>query len=286
MITKIPCFVIIYYNFEVIKETLNFLISEKYFDIYVIENFSIYTNPLIKPFVIEKLKKKEIQNYYLFHKNISSNALELFFDSSCYKKIVNKSDYVLLTDGDIIAKSNNLDKNWLDEQKFIINKYADIDCCAINLSSENIPKNGPWDTQGWLAENNGTVYDDYIHASTGIHLVLFKKELFNNIIDWRKKNKQRFIDYNLAFYVNSINKRWAITKFNKGLHLTWDIYNDISHPYTQMKLKQGYNSTWLHFNYCFFTKYNKDGTKRTYYPIKAIKYYIKQSMPFLRNSKR
>ena len=283
---KIPCIVLAYYNLDVIAKTVDFLIEDKRLEIYVIENSSVNTKSKIQPFLLKKLAKREINGYYHFHENISGNIYELFFDSNDFLKISKNRNYIILTDGDLVVEPNQWKLDWLEEQKYIINKYDDIDCCAINISDCNLPTNGLFNTSDWIASKNGQHFDDYIKAGTGIHLILFKMGIFKGFLKWRKSNQQRFIDYNLTYYIHSQDKQWVITKHNKAIHLTWDIYNDASHPYTQDKLKNGYEGRWLHFKYCYYTAYYNDGTKKTFRPLKAIRYYIKKHIPFLSQTTR
>ncbi|AEQ60317.1 hypothetical protein [Acanthamoeba castellanii mamavirus] len=66
---KIPCFVLIYEQVDIIKKCLSFLI--KYSDrlnIIIVENYSSNTQTIIKPYVIDLINNKLIWKYYLFEK--------------------------------------------------------------------------------------------------------------------------------------------------------------------------------------------------------------------------
>ena len=273
---KIPCVVLVYYNFDIIKETIDFLAADDRLILYVVENKSDATNLLINPYLLKKQAEGLIKKYILFDKNISNNALELFFDAGLIEE---KSEFIIITDGDIVVPPTPGIPNWLDEELAIINKFEDIECCGINLSPKNLPKDNPYFNQNsnsiyncenWEPDKFGNIENDYVEADTGVHLLLFKRNLFDEFITARKENGWRFLDENLRNFVKLNKKlRWVITKKNYGLHLTWVIYNDSEHPYTKLKMTPDFYKFWRHFDYCFFSIYN-DGNRQRVFPMKTI----------------
>lgn len=291
MKNKIPCIVLVYYNFDIIKKSIEFLAEDNRLEIYVIENKSEFTSK-IKPFLLEKVEKRIIKKYALFDKNISNNAYELFFDNC---KIEEEHEFILITDGDIIVQKNQYEKDWLEEEISIIKENADIQCCGININFVNLPRNNKFFTsenenpiyncENWIPDKFGKIYEKYVEADTGVHLLLFRRELFNDFIKKRAKNHWRFLDETLRTFVKNDNDlRWVVTKYNYSYHLTWDIYNDPEHSYTKMKMTPDFYKFWKHFDYCYFTLYEKNKKTRVY-PVKSIKALIKKVFLFKRLSK-
>lgn len=286
MKSKIPCVVLVYYNKEIIRETIDFLIQCDLFKIYVIENFSEFTKDEIRPFLLGKLKQGVIFKYVLMHKNVSNNAYEQFFDSALFEDW--NSEYLLITDGDIIVKSPN-DK-WFREQLEILKAQPEVGCCGINLSSENLPVMVPYFNENsdpmyncinWLPDHYGVSHSHYVEADTGMHLWLTPVSSFKKFLQWRKTNSCRFIDQNLRnFYKENLRRRWVVTKKNYGVHLIWTIYQDITHPYTQLKINRSFNSIWMHYEYSNYTVYTKS-KRRVYYDLRAAKAHLKRLFAFL-----
>lgn len=280
--TKIPCVILVYYNFDVIKQTINFLASDERLELYVLENKSPYTYSHIKPYLRQLVANGKIKQYVLFDRNISNNAYELFFDNVT---INNKSDYIIITDGDMVVPSGQYTLDWLDEEIDIIKRHPNIECCGINLSPHNLPRNNPFFTsntnsvyncEGWIPDKFGTVHESYVEADTGIHLLLFKKALFEEFLAERRHHQWRFLDEVLRNFVKEKKKlKWVITRFNYSEHLTWTLYNDPNHPYTQIKMTPDFYKFWKHFDYCFFTVYTKVGRKR-FFPLKAVRSMVKK----------
>ncbi|MFN3299526.1 MAG: hypothetical protein ACK41Z_04960 [Sediminibacterium sp.] len=279
---KIPCVVLVYYNFDIIKKTVDFLSLDKRLVLYVIENKSPFTSTHIRPYLLKKQKQGLIKKYVLFDRNISNNAYELFFDNNLIEE---QGEYILITDGDMVVPSKLGKPDWLDEEISIINNYSDIECCGINLSPENLPKDNPffnnntnkiYNCENWIPDKFGIIHEDFVEADTGVHLLLFKRSTFEEFLFLRKKSGWRFLDENLRNFIKSEKKmKWVITKHNYCLHLTWDIYNDPNHPYTILKMTPDFYKFWKHFDYCFFTVY-ENGKKKRFYPKKAIRAFLKK----------
>ncbi len=105
MNTKIPCIVLIFYNFEIIKKSLEFLAEySDRLDLYIIENPSIHTETKIKPYILNLVNKNIVSKYVLFSNNISNNAIEIFFKHEMVKQL-EQYKYILFTDGDVTVKT-------------------------------------------------------------------------------------------------------------------------------------------------------------------------------------
>ena len=97
---KILCIAIIFYDYEVIKKSVDFLIKKvDAYDLIIIENKSEFTEVLIQPYIENLIQEGIVQKYILFDKNITNNAFEVVLDSQ-YINLKNY-DYILITDGDL-----------------------------------------------------------------------------------------------------------------------------------------------------------------------------------------
>ncbi|ANV83289.1 hypothetical protein AWQ21_02170 [Picosynechococcus sp. PCC 7003] len=265
---KILCIAIIFFDFEVIKKSIDFMVShDDMLDIVILENPSEFTQDLIKPYIQTLLEAEKIKQYILFDNNITNNAVEIFVDHS---NTINWEDYdyILLTDGDLIVEGNG----WLCEEIEILNKYSDIFACAVGLDIANLPVKTFPEAVKWVPPPIAQ-YDGYTETLTGIHLVLLKTEKLLKFLNWRKKNGFNFIDSSLHFFCYEVLKeKWVIIKNSQAKHLTWDSYQDLSHPYTKFKIKKTFTETWnhqLYSGYTIFTKGNLStgqycSTKKTF----------------------
>lgn len=254
---KIPCVVLIYYNVEIIKKSLEFLLRRKdMLDIIVVENRSDYTETEIKPFVLDLINKHEVSKYFLFDKNISNNAFEMVFDSGQID--LSTSKYVMLTDGDLVASS----QDWLSEELSIIENNPHVFCCAISLNMDNLPLRNYPDAINWIPPDI-KIEESYIEARTGAHLLLFRTEEFKDYLKWRNENNLSFRDYTLhRFCYDIISKKWARTLINQAVHLTWDIYNEPNHTYTKIKTSKSFHEIWDHALYSDYEVYYMNSIKR------------------------
>lgn len=275
---KIPCIIWTFYNFDIIRRTIEFLIQENKFEIYVIENNSPFTKNLIQPYLLKLLHENKISKYIYFHNNISNNAIELFFDNKIIKET--SSEYILITDGDLIVQKIEGIENWLDEELKIIKSRQDVLSCGINLSLHNVPLND--DYRLTVPDTDGIIHEDCVEFDTGIHLLLIKKKTFEQYLEWRRKTNSIFIDQTLRYFIKSeLGKKWVVTKNNHAYHLTWDLYQIPDHPYTIFKSNNEFNKIWKHKDYSFFTIYDKY-KKKNKYPFKAIRTKVKYFYWFIK----
>lgn len=244
---------------------------EDKFQIYVIENNSPYTKNIIQPYLLNLLHEGKIFKYVYFHENISNNAIELFFDSNLLD--VSTNEYIMISDGDLVIDKKEDMVNWLEEEMSIINNRNDAISCGINLALHNVPLYKGQRTK--VPDTDGIIHDDCVEFDTGVHLLLIKRNIFNDFIKWRKETNSRFIDESLRHYFKAvINKKWLVTKFNHAHHLTWDLYHLPDHPYTVFKNKNDFYRIWKHNDYCFFTVY-ENGRQINKYPYKAYRTKLK-----------
>jgi hypothetical protein len=247
-LNKILLISIIYQEFNIIQKHIDSLFPLKdIIDIVILENKSSDTEFLIKDYCLSLLEKNNILQYWLFDKNIGGTAFTIFFDS--FANQLKNYDYIIITDGDI--KLYNA-KELLNEILLILDTVEDSFACAADIDISNLPLEAIPESINWMPK--AIDHGWYLECATAGHMLTFKKENILKYIEYRRKNNEIFIDSNIRKFCISKNKKWLKTKYQKAYHLTWDLYHDLNHPYTIMKMKPRedifFNST-----YCGYTQY-------------------------------
>ena len=237
---KIPCYVLLFEQTQIIRRTLTFLsaYTDK-IDLILVENPSTNSDEIKK--LIDSLGAQGlVKRHYLLEQNITGNALGVIIDRE--RKFIKKSKYTMVTDGDIETQN----RNWLDEQRNILKNHHDVFTCGISLSMSNLPLATFPESKDWIPPDISE-QPDFFEAFTGAHLLLFRSKELLSFMDWKNRNDLPFVDGSLHRYCTEvIHKKWARTKRASALHLTWDLYHDITHPYTQFKLGKSFKQTWYH----------------------------------------
>lgn len=256
---KIPCFVFIYHQIDFIKQTLDFLLDyTEEIEIYIVENKSINTEKIIRPYISNLVNSGQVKKYFLFETNITNNAMEMVLESP--EVNLNNSEYVLLTDADLVP--NN--KDWLQEEISILRNNFEVFCCGINLDLSNLPVDVIPKAVNWYPPAKAT-YDDYIEGVTGHHFVLMRTGELKSFLDYMHKSNLKYRDSEMHRYCyHVLNKKWARTKQTQARHLKWDVVKVSAHPYLQRK--QLVKDIWNHNFYCSYEVYGRD-------------YYAKQETP-------
>ncbi len=243
---KIPCYVIVFEQTEIIKKTLEFL--SKYtdkIDLIIIENPSD-NSVEIKKLIDSFGEQGHIKRHYIFDENITGNAYSVVIEHEA--NFIKRHKYVILTDGDITSENTD----WLEEQKRII-KHKEVFACGITLDTANLPLKTFPDAKGWIpADMNET--SNYYEAYTGVHLLLIRSKDLLGFMNWKKQQNLSFVDGNIhAYCYEQAHKKWTRTKNAKAYHLTWDLYHDRNHPYTKFKLAKTFKTMWYHQKTADFT---------------------------------
>lgn len=237
---KIPCYVLVFDQIDIIRKSLDFLVrfNDK-LDIIVIENPSPNT-PKIRNIIEALGHNKLLKQYYLFEKNITNNAYDIVLSKDISK--IRKHNYVMFTDGDLTCDNDN----WLTEETNILKHNNNVFACGISLDKSNLPLKSFPDAKNWIPKDIDEK-DDYFEAFTGGHLLLFRGKEFASFLEWKKLNKQVFIDSVMHKYCHeNLSKKWARTKHAEAYHHTWDLYQYKDNPYTKLKIKKGFENTWKH----------------------------------------
>lgn len=242
---KIPLVVLVYDNHELTKQCLeNFKELSDKLDIYVVENKSKDTGK-ISGLCAFLLDFGYIKKYILFEENISNNAIEVVFRDNL---IDLNSEYIILTDGDLIP-----DKNWLNEHLSLLDTYDDIFVVGNSLKPDNLPTKAFPGCESWLSQDIKH-HASYIESKFGTHLLTFRTKEFKQMVKHFLQNKLKFCDTNYHKFGSDImKKKSARTILTSSYHLVWDLYKDKNHPYTQKKINN--KNIWNHNKYCNYEVY-------------------------------
>lgn len=237
---KIPCYVLVFDQIEIIRKTLDFLTKHAdRLDIVILENPSKNSTE-IKGIISTFGQQKLIRRHYIFDKNITGSAFTAAITRERYK--IKKNEYVIITDGDITSK----DAGWLDEEISILDKNRDVFACGISLDMSNLPLTNFPEATDWIPADKCS-QEDYYEVYTGAHLLILRSKELIQFMHWKVKQDLPFVDGILHRYcTEEVSKKWARTKTAKGYHLTWDLYFDMDHPYTKFKMSKTFQKTWYH----------------------------------------
>jgi hypothetical protein len=220
---------VIYQEFDIIKKHVEsmFPILERV-DWVILENMSENTLNIIFPYVIGLLKEDKIIQYRLFDKNIGGTVFTTFFNE--YN--IDNYSYIIITDGDVEPHSSD---KLLDEILNIIDNAENIFSCAADISDENLPIEVFPQASHWIPIPIDHGW--YLECATGGHMLTLKTKYLVEYLNFIKETGEVFCDGGMRKFCLNSNRKWVKTKFNKFKHLTWDLYKDLNHPYTKMKVQ-------------------------------------------------
>lgn len=243
---KIPCYILIYKELEIIKKSLNFFTQlSNFIDIIVIENPS--NNSLeIKSYVQELGNAKKISRYYIFEKNITNNAFDIVIQNEI--KNIKSSRFIIVSDGDLTVNDGTA---WLEETLSIMDK-PDVFCCGCSLLTDNLPVETFPEAMTWIPRLISI--GDFSEGRTGCHLLTMRGKDMAKFIEWKTANNGHFTDNEIyRFCYQILHKKWARTSKNMAYHLTWDLYSDLNNEYTKLKTNKSFKDTWYHNESANFT---------------------------------
>lgn len=254
---KVPCYILIFFDFDIIKKSIDFITkySDK-LDINIVENYSDYTESQIKPYILDLVRQRKVNNYYLFDENIGANALTTIvrFD----KEYIKNYPYFMATDGDLLPDN----KDWLDEEINIMDNNPEVFAVGTELDLSNLPLKLHPESINWVEKSRIIEGKNYVEGPTGGWFTLYRTEPFFQVTAWLDNAGERWIDFNLLKYAYlALRLKWARTKKSLAKHLTWDSYADPEHPYIKWRSKFTNDELWKHDKHCGFTLFNKIGAK-------------------------
>ena len=215
---KILCILNTFFNYEHIQQCFDSIYNEN-IDYFILENKSKYSDK-----IEEYFKSKKLLGYIQAQDNVTHGTVDYFFKN--YKELINKYDYMTLTDGDVLVD----DIDSLYEEIITILDCNNVKLCCINLDRCNLPPIKG--SERWI-EDGPNIENIYIKARSGTHMMTFKNDNFNIIT-----NLDKVIDGTVHAKVKSINGILTKTIKNVGTHLTWDYYYDGNEYYEWKKNNQ------------------------------------------------
>lgn len=254
---KIPCFVLTFFDYDVIKKSFDFLTRfNDRLDIHVVENHSDFTESHIKPYLLDLVEQGKISSYYLFDENIGVNAMEIV--TRVNASYINDYDYFMITDGDLISEN----EDWLDELVEIIENNSEVCAVGMELDMSNRPSENIYPESKYGVQKAKKVEGkNYSEVPTGWRLSLYRTQDFLIILELILKAGEKLVDYKMFKYCTLLGKKWARTKKSLAYHLTWDSYSNLEHPYTKWKSKLTHQELWEHERYCNYTLFKKSGSE-------------------------
>ncbi|QDU92539.1 glycosyltransferase family A protein [Lignipirellula cremea] len=251
---RIPCVVIVFFDEDTVRQALDALVRLSHrLEIHVVENWSPQTATAIRPYVESLLREGKIHAYYLFEENISNNALLTVLE---HGHVPLDRDYILITDGDLVPDSDD----WLEEELAVLQAHPEVFACGIRLDLANMPLKTFPDMQfSWSPVDRG----DYLEALTGGHHLLLRGPDFQAFMNYRRRKNLRFVDSVMHQYAARQRRRWAATRDSSAVHLTWDMYADLEHPYTKLKVATYQNGAcWDHSMVCPYERATAAGIEQ------------------------
>lgn len=223
---RLACVLLAFRNIDVLKSSLESIISEKetlrdsvVIDIYVVENFSQFTETVISPYVKQLVDQGILRGYLKFSENITNNAIDIalsgeLFDYGTY-------DFVVVTDGDIVVPNGVV-----SEQVNILKSCDEVMACALNIDSTT------WNVTKEI-QNIGVELErktkqslesapslPYIVQGAGVWFVMFRSKELAELVEFSHANQLRFLDITYRQIVGVINRRlWVTTKESIGREL-------------------------------------------------------------------
>jgi len=238
---KIPCYVLIYKEVDIIKQSLDSLSQlSNDLEIIVIENPS-ENSKKIKKYIDKLGKDSKISRHYLFDKNITNNAFDVVLHDELSHIIKHK--LIVITDGDLTVE---YPQDWLKESLKLM-KYKDVFCAGSGLMLDNLPTKTFPDAATWVPE---LINDTPFHEGrTGCHMLMMKGKDLASFLKWKDYNNKSFADGEINRFCYEVSKKkWARTNENLAYHLTWDLYQDLNNEYTKLKTNKSFEATWYHKN--------------------------------------
>jgi hypothetical protein len=243
---KIPCFVLVYAQFEVMAKSVASLIRVPEISISVVENPSPVTLRKSLPYFLNLLQERKIQQYCVFQENIRFNALETVIHDTD----VSTATHIVTTDGDIELSSNPV----LEQIKIL--KNPEVVCCSVQIDLQNYPTEGKNSADRWFPPVLEERPDYIAYEGYGHHFNMFRKKEFDEFFSYLNKNQKSFVDEELSEYIrNQSDSRWAVTKNHLGDHLSPFRLDDPNHPYVWHRQNKNPNTLWKHAEYIGYIKY-------------------------------
>lgn len=171
--------------------------------------------------------------------NIGADAF-LYAMKSVY---LDNIPYVICTDGDL--ELEDVSKT-IDAQIEIIDKNPEVLCVGSRIRMDNLPLKTFPEAINWVPEfkDEGA----WLRGPGPHHFLMFRGVEIWPMVKWITEKKVTWVDTAIGAYAEATNRKFVILKDHWHRHLSWDAYADLSHPYTQERLKRSFEETWKPLN--------------------------------------
>jgi len=230
---KIPCFVLTWMDHVGIKGLIDALAVYPQLQVIVVENRSRFTDPIIKPFLWDKVKEGVVDKYYLFDKNIGGYAMAGVRRE--HIDLIAQSKYIITTDGDIIPTSGGC----LEKQIALMEKYPKIHAVSHHVWLGNLPWAGRPEKAKFILNEawRFAIHDDCLEIPTGHHITLVNGGEYARYLNWCH-GKESQTDCTHRKFCNSIGKKWVKLKEPSAINTGWDLMNDPTSAYYKLRFSK------------------------------------------------
>jgi hypothetical protein len=229
--TKIPCFISVWMDYNGLKHLIPAASVYSELELIVVENKSRFSNTIIRPYLIEQVKKGVVSKYYHFERNIFSDSIGLVRYLNI--DLILNSDYIIITDGDMVP----VEHGWLEEQLNIMEKHPEVHACSLGLVLDNLPFKTKPDLSYHLLQMEHRVViptdKDYIERPTGHWFTLIRGAEYAGYLAWIYGMGVQ-LDQSHRIYCNMIGKKWVRAKEHRVRHFGWYLCHE-GEPYHQLR---------------------------------------------------
>ena len=228
---RIPCFMLAFFELDCVRRSLDSLqpLHDR-LALHVVENFSEHSETHLAPYLQSAIEQGRIESWVRYAANISSNAIldALERQHGNWRS----AEWIVLTDGDL-----ECDPGWLDESLQILIRHPEVFACGVDLRTDNLPLQVFPEAAGWVPPPTA-IHADYAEGRTGAHLLTLRTRDLAAFLKYRQQHGIPLVDSTMHQYCfNQRRQRWARTVVHHALHITWSLYADVHHPYTQLKTR-------------------------------------------------
>jgi len=249
-VQRIPCFILCWMDYNGIKRLTNVIEHHPQLQAIIVENRSRFSDSIIRPYLISKVKQGVVHKYYFFEKNIGGCAFSKI--RSQHQGLIRESEYVITTDGDIVPVGDT----WLRNQIAILEKHKKVHAVSHNLMLHNLP----WEHAAWLGslieqnELSAKVGEDYIEFDSGHHMTMCRGPEYARYLDWVGYKQS---DSTHREFARNNGQKWVKMKEQTAVNYGWYL-NHPDEPYFHIRRTQRPQHIFLAQRSCPYWVYEGD----------------------------
>ena len=254
---KIQVFILEFFDIEAITASLETLFFYPSLEINVLENKSDSTDSVIKPYLINLVKKKKIKRYFAFDKNIFNGVTDIALKHPLINLI--ETEYCIVTDGSLSCQ----EPTWLQKQLQLMEEIKNAYICAVSIDTSNMPKGcRQEDYLGHPSIINKGDYEIIGSGHTNGHMLLIKSADLIDTLKFFGEHKKTITDCSFGAYKHAHRNRiWLRVKTPLFHRHTWDYFKVPNHPYLAYKTNFNMERRFAPMR-CGYTIYTEDNEMR------------------------